>query len=122
MAATTLTPQVVPGFNTGLLSTTLVAPDAVNGNAFNNDGRTALLVVNASASPITITWTLPPSPRNANGNFGTTQVQTVPASKTAVLGFLDPGTYNNSSGVATFTASTATSVTVAACQFLPSAL
>lgn len=119
MAATALATQALQTFNTGLLSgATFIAPDAVNGNVFNNDGNTLLLVNNTSGSSINITWTIPNSPYNSNGNLATTYVQACTTAHIAILGPLPKGIYNNTSGQAQFLASTATGVTVAAVQIL----
>jgi hypothetical protein len=70
------------------------AVDGVNGNTFPNDGQTAAIIKNGSASTITATFTSVPDPY---GRFGDVTV-TVPASGEFVVGPFNPALFNQSSG------------------------
>ena len=112
ITAVTYGPYGVPGV------IALAAPDAVNGNYYNNPGGNpcTLLVNNASGGSITITVTMPATPFNGAGALGgATKVYTVPT-MTEELFCFEPSIFNNASGQVTFIASTATSVTVGVYQ------
>lgn len=120
MTATALTVASGGSFAVGL-ATTLAAPDNVNGNVFNNDGNTILLISNANASATqTITFTMATGPRNLNGVLATTQVITLNHSSVTVIGPFNQGNYNNTNGQVAFTASTATSLTLQAISLVES--
>lgn len=113
MANTPLTPQTAGAFNAGIVGLTLSAVDGTNGNSFVNTGRTVLVLKNANASTTTLTFAIPSSPRTINGQVGSTQVFTVPATTTSFFGPFDPGTFTNTSGLVNFSVSSATSLTAA---------
>lgn len=90
------------------------AVDAVNGNEFENDGKTIIIVRNASASPVTVTFTSVADEAGRTGDVAAV----VAAGDTMLFGPLRPSWWNQRSGdhpgsvLVTFSAST--SITVAA--------
>lgn len=119
MANTLLASQPAGAFNAAIPDLTFTTVDATNGNSFVNTGRTVLIVNNASMSPITITFTVPSSPRTLNGAVGSTQVKTIAATTIGFFGPFDPGAFTNTSGLVNFVSSSASTVTAAVVeQFL----
>jgi hypothetical protein len=88
MPRTSIAIQSVTGNNGAQL--TSVTPDAVNGNMFDNDGKTRLVVHNGDATSKTVTITGVPCSHGRSGNI----VQAVAAGERAVFGPFDQNLFN----------------------------
>ncbi len=102
-----LTAQVI--VRTGLV----VSPSAANagGDTFQNNGKRHLEVANASGSSVTVTVASEAAISQGQAQLDSTTI--VADGTTAKIGPFAPSAYNNSSGIAAITYSSATSVTVA---------
>lgn len=87
---------------------TLVAANA-GGDTFKNDGRTFFAVKNASASPITVTFT---TPGKVSGVDIVDPVVTVTNATTRDIGPFNPSVFNAASGLVSVAYSAVATVTV----------
>lgn len=108
MAASALTVATMAG-KTGIAAA--LAAANVDGNFFDNDGRTWLEVVNGGGASITVTIAVP---YTVDGSAVTPPTVTVPAGARRLIGKLDTTIYNNGSNQVNVTYSGVTSVTVGA--------
>ena len=118
---TALTVSDAQPFGEGLADVGFEAVDNANGNSIPADGRTRLVVSNASGGNLTITVTAPANSRTANE--GLTKTQTVANGDTAYMGPFRPDVFGQPSGadagLTLIDWSTGTSVTCAAIRELP---
>lgn len=100
--ATELSVQEIPSQQSATL--TFTAADAVNGNEFLNDGKTAVLMNNTDAGAQTVTFT-----GNLDPDFGCQVEETVnlAAGAIGVIGDLKPLGWNQAGSKVVFTASDA---------------
>lgn len=110
MARTEITVQ--NGTIAGATLVTEVAADSGNGMQFTNDGNTILLLSNEHGSN-SYTVSLPTINSDRFGRTKTVS-QAVAAGRLAIIGPLDPGIFNNSSGKVEVDLTGSTSLVVAA--------
>jgi len=113
-----VTPLTISSVNrsTGLLQA--LAAANTDGSTIVNDGKVFLIVANADGSPtnVTVAWGVNGA---VDGVTPTARVIAVANATTRIIGPFPPSSYNDATGLVTFTFSKVTSLTVQAVKLDP---